>query len=135
MSLHNRTPEQKRLDENVIAPTAAQYATIASNAPALNQWKTSNDIQPDTVVSPLSPVEFIAGSTAAGMRPRTMVSEGQGKVWAAAQSPKVSWPPNIGATSSSYNFKLASYPLQSYTGAHLERRVITAGLGVIDPTQ
>ena len=64
-----------------------------------------------------------------------MVSEGQGKVWAAAQSPKVSWPPNIVATSSSYNFKLASYPLQSYSGAHLERRVITAGLGGIDPTQ
>lgn len=34
----------------------------------------------------------------------------------------------------SANFKLASYPPQTYAGVHLTRRTITAGLGGIDPT-
>ena len=127
--LESRTPEQKRLDDNVPAPGVFQQ--VPSPEAMGDQWKTSSQYitTADVGAPSTAPFEYTPGSTAGGTRRlhavETTLPYGQNT------TQKAVWPPTLNPI---HNFKLASYPPQSYAGAHLERRTLVAGLGGIDPT-
>ena len=120
------SPQQMRLDAHVPAPTDRSFAPLKSAMK--DQFKTSSmyiNWEPPAVPEPtLMPHTRIPGSTASGIiRLPRVVPPPKREV--------ISWPPKL---STSHNFKPAMYPPHSYAGAHLERRVLCAGLGGIDPT-
>jgi len=127
------TPQQARLDETVPDPTV--YHGEVTQARMINQWKTSSNYinQPgqrgELNTPSIAPIEFVPGSTASGWR-RSHKSETALPYGAGATS-TFSWPPQ--GLSNTHSFSLASYPPTTVGGPHLMRRVITAGLGGIDP--